>query len=416
MRNRKRGEPGASPDPRSQPAKRYLFQKLRKNKGKKSRLTLLGKIKEENVEPNNLENPIETPCISEDESVSKMPEKRPLSSDSSMEKELVKVKETTSGHSVSSSPSPHCESYVTFGLTTDDTECRFSSPEQVREEHSASSSSSLYCELYETFDECSSSSSEVLEDDSQIDAGETVFGQGIEGNKNSTLMEISRAQAISEMTGPFNISEISPVYEDCVSESKASHLNHPQFFDPASILVPGLIREASLPEESQRRTDHPVDCASASTFILGKPVYKIRKNDLYGQNQPRPCGNTTSEAKISVATAPLEVPVNRGSHIFGHTREPISNPRRPQKTWNCPPKPVQRTMKRVHFCDPLTTEIPYIDPPDSPTGSCTGPVLSVPPTLAEVSAILKDISTNTSEMFLHHPMLRLIEKSGKRYF
>ncbi|XP_066445363.1 uncharacterized protein [Eleutherodactylus coqui] len=521
MRSRRGRWTGSSPDPRCRAVRPRQLHKLQKRKGKKSQFASLGKIIEENADPNQMGN-TEAVSVSERESLRNVneepldshlsPKKQDMTEDavtSSSEvlrgertkrKSLKKKTKMSKKSSVDTSEkqiennsnfeecdegesehishlkttSDHSASSSSFFSESNDFERESSSlsPEQSCDDHSASSHLSDY-ESYEDFDfsevdkekNCSLSSPEqVREDNSQNESEERAFSQRPRGNKNSTLMEISKAQAINDMSRTFNISPI----KGCFSESKRSHLDSHQHFDPTSILVPGLIREVLCPEEINRSAgqgEHSRKAsAPVSTLISGKPLCKLRKINHNGRNSPRPGDGTISEAKFQVSNAhrenaesvnrslgfvsiplststmlhilkcssmesesivcPTKFPVSaqRMNHSLGFVGQPLSAstqvslPPNTRPHCLCRPKAVKRTMKRVHFCDPLTTEISGTDMLYIPECSSAESESIVPPTMAEVAFILKDLSSKTDGMFLHHPMLRLLEKSGRSYF
>ncbi|XP_056431039.1 uncharacterized protein LOC130369622 isoform X3 [Hyla sarda] len=347
-------ELGRSPDPRSMSGRpQGIIGRLQRKKAKISSFPFLGKIAEENVNPNK-DGSIEENC-SENE-LCKMEENRPCYSELSvknqdlndgnsaspssknlkgtkekyqslmreceMSRESVfvtskkinvgaeasydkrdeelenvphAVNETTSDHSASDTAPFYREQDEDVSEMNTDYETSFSSPELVREDDNASSSSSFDHESYDDFDftaldsgnECSySPPQQVCEDDSQIKSGKTVYGQEIRGNRNSTLMEIRRAQAIDDVPGPQNISNISPIEKDCDSQSDRRNLNQKQTCDPDTFLVPGFIRQVAGPKERIRASSQSGQvqktCPLPSTTVSDDSQIKSGKT-VYGQ-------------------------------------------------------------------------------------------------------------------------------------
>ncbi|XP_075715489.1 uncharacterized protein LOC142750375 [Rhinoderma darwinii] len=256
LRNKKAGMPRSSPDPRSRAVKRRLLENKQRKKEKKCKL---GKIMEETEPKKKMTEEISHSSDSENDK-----QKKPLSAKKQKmnkvnatpsnknlrgkkaelsSEENIDTSSNSDGHEYNkeacekisspqienisddnaSSSSLNPESYTEYDCDREN-ECSYSSPEQVREDDSASSSS-LNHESYEEYDcdrekECSYSSPEQVREDSQIEFREAAFVQEKQVRKNSTLMDISRAQAINEMPEPFNIYNISPISEECIGESK----------------------------------------------------------------------------------------------------------------------------------------------------------------------------------------------------
>ncbi|XP_056431049.1 uncharacterized protein LOC130369622 isoform X13 [Hyla sarda] len=436
-------ELGRSPDPRSMSGRpQGIIGRLQRKKAKISSFPFLGKIAEENVNPNK-DGSIEENC-SENE-LCKMEENRPCYSELSvknqdlndgnsaspssknlkgtkekyqslmreceMSRESVfvtskkinvgaeasydkrdeelenvphAVNETTSDHSASDTAPFYREQDEDVSEMNTDYETSFSSPELVREDDNASSSSSFDHESYDDFDftaldsgnECSySPPQQVCEDDSQIKSGKTVYGQEIRGNRNSTLMEIRRAQAIDDVPGPQNISNISPIEKDCDSQSDRRNLYQKQTCDHDTFLVPGFIRQVAGPKERIRASSQSGQvqktCPLPSTSVSGKRLYKIRNADTNGLDHTNngPCGSEAPKIRYLAPDEPIDIPKIRALYRLHPRNKPFSSygvqkylmPKQ-HLPRPCPPKQA----KRVRFTDPLTMENSSTDLPDRP--------------------------------------------------
>ncbi|XP_056431046.1 uncharacterized protein LOC130369622 isoform X10 [Hyla sarda] len=485
-------ELGRSPDPRSMSGRpQGIIGRLQRKKAKISSFPFLGKIAEENVNPNK-DGSIEENC-SENE-LCKMEENRPCYSELSvknqdlndgnsaspssknlkgtkekyqslmreceMSRESVfvtskkinvgaeasydkrdeelenvphAVNETTSDHSASDTAPFYREQDEDVSEMNTDYETSFSSPELVREDDNASSSSSFDHESYDDFDftaldsgnECSySPPQQVCEDDSQIKSGKTVYGQEIRGNRNSTLMEIRRAQAIDDVPGPQNISNIKQVVNldkfrrpvlylllqyQTIHRLSLGKLYMAKKYEAIGILLlwrseghkqlmmcldhriflilvllrkivivnqtDGFIRQVAGPKERIRASSQSGQvqktCPLPSTSVSGKRLYKIRNADTNGLDHTNngPCGSEAPKIRYLAPDEPIDIPKIRALYRLHPRNKPFSSygvqkylmPKQ-HLPRPCPPKQA----KRVRFTDPLTMENSSTDLPDRP--------------------------------------------------
>ncbi|XP_075061465.1 uncharacterized protein LOC142150157 isoform X3 [Mixophyes fleayi] len=330
----------SSPDPRIGPTRARrprLLEKLRDEKKKNSKSKILQKITE-TVEMSKVENIVyANTSESEDKSLCEWQEDRPFFPDYGLcAKKVQKSKntaslinsDTTSGLNVSPVLLDSSCDESDF-LDSSDAESYCSTPEKVR-----------------GFDTFGKSECEYTAD---------MTDQTRWHNKNSTLLEISKAVPIDEMFDPADIFVISPITKESCLDPSRSHQTQWQY--------------------------SPNQCA-ASSLVSGKPIYKIRN----GKN------TTINEKSFPLPYETLEI-----------------------KKRTCKEDQMERSRKKVVFSIEPPTVFPPSNLADEDESFCSQ-IYDTMPTKAELSVLFKKLSENTNEMFIHHPVVRLLAKSQKQNF
>ncbi|XP_075061464.1 uncharacterized protein LOC142150157 isoform X2 [Mixophyes fleayi] len=391
----------SSPDPRIGPTRARrprLLEKLRDEKKKNSKSKILQKITE-TVEMSKVENIVyANTSESEDKSLCEWQEDRPFFPDYGLcAKKVQKSKntaslinsDTTSGLNVSPVLLDSSCDESDF-LDSSDAESYCSTPEKVR-----------------GFDTFGKSECEYTAD---------MTDQTRWHNKNSTLLEISKAVPIDEMFDPADIFVISPITKESCLDPSRSHQTQWQY--------------------------SPNQCA-ASSLVSGKPIYKIRngKNTTINEKsfplpyetleiKKRTCKEDQMERSRKKVVFSIEPPtvfppsnkrtckedqMERSRKRITFSTEPptVFPPSNSLQTFM--PEEKERAKKIVTFGSPLATVIPRTDLADEDESFCSQ-IYDTMPTKAELSVLFKKLSENTNEMFIHHPVVRLLAKSQKQNF